>query len=172
MVWNSSGFQSAVEGALSELVGLRLSASTSVTDGRWFYFGDFAPKTDCENYLVLMLDSAWRIEVDQRVVVGACDYGCPGSELNPLQDLQTQLLDRFFGSTVDDYHLPVGRERIVRTFEVDVYGGFVMTFDDETRLRVFPCGAELQWMILRPDRQGSFMVGDCGYADTRLADPV
>src|SRR5258708_1297986 len=104
-----SGNIAKIEETLKELVGLQLFKSWNAFGTRMFYFAvpGFQKKAEDGDYRVT-LECPWRIEQDDRILVGSEDYGLRGErnldpEWNPTDmqsgHLQDQRLAEILGES-------------------------------------------------------------------------
>jgi hypothetical protein len=139
--------------ALSQIVGLPLTAAHRAADMRTFQFGTLRPvDRGSVGECALHLQCPWRLEGPEGIVTGRLDLWEPVEDNAPFDEnwnyeespnLQDARLERWLAE--HDGFL------VVRGVDADEFGGAVISFDRGFVLRIFPAGTRGEdWRLFRP----------------------
>lgn len=139
--------------ALSQIIGLPLTAARRAADMRTFQFGKLRPvDRGSVGDFALHVQCPWRIEAPREIVTGYLDLWEPVEENAPFEDnwdyekspnLQDARLDQWLAQ--NELSL------VVTTVDADEYGGAAISLGRDFVLRLFPAGTRgEQWRLFRP----------------------
>jgi hypothetical protein len=150
---NGSGTRPHLIAALSQLIGLPLTAARRAADMRTFQFGPLRPVGGGSvGDWALHVQCPWRIEGPDGIVTGRLDLWEPADE-NALVD---EKWDYETAPNLQDARLEwwlMGPEasRVVRGVDADAFGSAALRFDHDFVLRLFPAGTRSEdWRLFRP----------------------
>ena len=139
--------------ALSQIVGLPLTAVRRAADMRTFQFGNLRPvDRGSVGEFALHVQCPWRIEGPDGIVTGRLDLWEPVEENAPYDEnwdyekssnLQDARLERWLAECQGAL--------VVRRVDADEFGGAAISFDRGFVLRMFPAGTRGEdWRLFRP----------------------
>jgi hypothetical protein len=139
--------------ALSQIVGLPLTAARRAADMRTFQFGTLRPvDRGSVGDFVLHVQCPWRIEGPEGIVTGRLDLWEPRDDSAPFDehwhyDKSPNLQDAHLEHWLARNPVPL----IVREVDADDFGGAVITLDQGFVLRLFPAGTRGEdWRLFQP----------------------
>jgi hypothetical protein len=145
--------------ALSEIVGLPLTASRRAADMRTFQFGQLrAVDRSSVGDFALHLQCPWRIEGPDGLVTGRLDLWEPVEDNAPYDEnwnyekspnLQDALVKQWLAQN----------ELVVASVDADEFGGAAISFSQGFVLRLFPAGTRGEdWRWFQPNRGARHLV--------------
>ena len=139
--------------ALSQIVGLPLTAARRAADMRTFQFGTLRPvDRGSVGDFVLHVQCPWRIEGPEGIVTGRLDLWEPLDDNarfdeNWHYDKSPNLQDARLEDWLERNPVPL----IVKAVDADDFGGAVITLDQGFVLRLFPAGTRGEdWRLFQP----------------------
>jgi hypothetical protein len=165
---NRSSIRQQVMTALSQIVGLPLTAARRAADMRTFQFGALRPvKRGSVGDFALHVQCPWRIESPKGILTGRSDLWTPVEENAPFEEnwdyekspnLQDSRLGQWL--TQDDQSL------VVKNVDADEFGGAAISLGQGFVLRLFPAGTRSEaWRLFRPGIDGRHFVIRGGEVD-------
>jgi hypothetical protein len=139
--------------ALSQIVGLPLTAARRAADMQTFQFGPLRPvDRGSVGDFALHVQCPWRIEGPDGIVTGRLDLWEPVEENAPFNEnwsyeespnLQDARLERWLAECEGSL--------VVKSVDADEFGGASIRFDRGFVLRMFPAGTRGEdWRLFRP----------------------
>jgi hypothetical protein len=156
-----------IEQALSVLVGLPLWALGRAVDLVWFEFGGRrtvktwkGTKKEVGDY-ALHVQCAWRIKLNDRIVIGRGDIFCEPEESDePVPaDFDWQKSNRF-DRIAAELLQNESRQLMVRRVDAGDAGGVTVLLDDGYKLEIFPqdSGIGEYWRFFKPATEEPHLV--------------
>jgi hypothetical protein len=150
---NQRAMRQQVISALSQIVGLPLSAMRRAADMRTFQFGTLRPvDRGSVGEFALHVQSPWRIEGPDGIVTGRLDLWEPVEDDAPFDEnwnyekspnLQDARLEQWLAENEGAL--------VVKSVDADEFGGTVISFSQGFVLRIFPAGTRGEdWRLFRP----------------------
>jgi hypothetical protein len=147
--------------ALSQIIGLPLTAARRAADMRTFQFGDLRPvDRGSVGDFALHVQCPWRIEGPHGIVTGRLDLWEPVEDNAPFDanwdyekspNLQDARLERWLANNRVSL--------VIKTVEADEFGGAAISFDQGFVLRLFPAGTRGEdWRLFRPKTDAAHLV--------------
>ena len=150
-----------VNAALSQIIGLPLTAARRAADMRTFQFGKLrAVDRGSVGDFALHVQCPWRIEGPDGIVTGRLDLWEPVEENAPFDDnwncetspnLQDVRLQQWLAHN--------GVSLVVKSVDADQFGGAAINFGQGFVLRLFPAGTRGEdWRLFQPKSDTSHLV--------------
>jgi hypothetical protein len=150
---NRSPTRPQVIAALSQLMGLSLTAARRAADMRAFQFGDLRPvDRGSVGEFALHVQCPWRIEGKEGIVTGRSDLWEPVEDNTPYDEnwdyekspnLQDARVKRWLDRDASSF--------TVTSVDADEFGGAAISLGQDFVLRLFPAGTRgEQWRLFRP----------------------
>ncbi len=140
--------------ALTQLIGLSLSAARRAADMRTLQFGTLCPvDRGSVGDFALHIQCPWRIEGLDGIMTGRSDLWEP-VESGP--DIDREAWDYEKGPNLQDAQLEQllaqhGQSLVVREVDANDFGDATVAFDGGYVLRLFPAGTRSEdWRLFRP----------------------
>src|SRR5436309_4549873 len=139
---NRPSVQQQVLAALSQLVGLPLTAARRAADMRTFQFGTLRPaKRGSVGDFALHVQCPWRIEGPDGILTGRSDLWQPVAENAPFvedwdYDKSPNLQDSRMKQWLEQHDLSL----VVTDVDADAFGGAAISLSHGFVLRLFPAG--------------------------------
>jgi len=147
--------------ALSQIIGLPLTAVRRAADMRTFQFGTLrAVDRGSVGDFALHVQCPWRIEGPDGIVTGRLDLWEPVEDNAPIDknwdyDKSPNLQDARLEGWLSHNELPL----VVNRVESDEFGGASITFRQGFVLRLFPCGTRGEdWRLFKPKANAPHLV--------------
>jgi hypothetical protein len=129
--------------AFSLLTGTTLRACSRVFGTYTFFFESDSEPLNTRYELIL--ESMWRFESAERILVGLDDYDEPTSHAD-----MTEALKEIFGAFDRESFMSSSGNLVVESVAVDVFGGFSVCFPNHLKLSAFPAGrTSMEWILRR-----------------------
>ena len=166
---NQSSTRQLVIAALSQIIGLPLTAARRAADMRTLQFGTLRPiDRGSVGDFALHIQCPWRIEAPDGLVTGRLDLWEPvedgpgfdykGWHYDKSPNLQDFLFDQWLGRHA--------LSLVVESVDADEYGGASIFFAKGFVLRLFPAGTRGEdWRLFRPKTDGPHFVVCAGKAE-------
>lgn len=147
--------------ALSQIIGLPLTAARRAADMRMFQFGTLRPvDRGSIGDFALHVQCPWRIEGPEGIVTGRLDLW------EPLEDNAQfdENWDYEKGPNLQDARVDQWLTRhesrlVVKSVEADEFGGAAISLDQGFVLRLFPAGTRGEdWRLFRPQTDAPHFV--------------
>lgn len=156
-----SATRQRVIAALSQIIGLPLTAARRAADMRTFQFGTLRPvDRGSVGDFALHVQCPWRIEGPNGIVTGRLDLWEPLDDNAPFDEqwhydkslnLQDARLEQWLAKNTEPL--------VVKAVEADDFGGAVITLEQGFVLRVFPAGTRGEdWRLFRPKTEAPHLV--------------
>jgi hypothetical protein len=166
---NQSSTRQQVIAALSQIIGLPLTAARRATDMRTLQFGTLRPiDRGSVGDFALHIQCPWRIEGPDGIITGRLDLwepverGPEFDEENWGYDTSPNLQDYQF----DQWLARQGSSLVVEGVDADEFGGAAITFGQGFVLRLFPAGTRGEdWRLFRPKTDVPHFVVSGGIVD-------
>ena len=147
--------------ALSQIIGLPLTAARRAADMRTFQFGTLrAVDRGSVGDFALHVQCPWRIEGPNGIVTGRLDLWDPVEENAPFDEnwdyekspnLQDARLERWLARSE--------LSLVVKSVDADEFGGAAISFGQGFVLRLFPAGIRGEdWRLFQPKSDGPHLV--------------
>jgi hypothetical protein len=166
---NRQSTRQLVTAALSQIVGLPLTAARRAADMRTFQFGTLrSVERGSVGDFALHVQCPWRIEGPDGIVTGRLDLWEPVEDNAPFDEswdyetapnLQDARLERWLA----------GNETalVVKGVDADKFGGAAISLGQDFVLRLFPAGTRGEdWRLFRPKTGGPHFVIIGGTVDS------
>ncbi len=147
--------------ALSQIVGLPLTAARRAADMRTFQFGKLRPvDRGSVGDFALHVQCPWRIEGPKGIVTGRMDLWEPVEDNAPFDEnwdyeQSPNLQDARLEAWLAQNKLSL----VVKSVDADEFGGASVSFDHGFLLRLFPAGTRGEdWRLFQPTTDASHLV--------------
>jgi hypothetical protein len=129
--------------ALSQIVGLPLTAARRAADMRTFQFGKLRPvDRGSVGDFALHVQCPWRIESPHGTVTGRLDLWEPVQENTPFdENWDYEKSPNLQDAQLDQWLAQNELSLVVKAVEADEYGGAAISLGRDFVLRLFPAGA-------------------------------
>jgi hypothetical protein len=139
--------------ALSQIIGLPLTAARRAADMRTFEFGTLRPveRGSVGDY-ALHVQCPWRIEGPDGIVTGRLDLWEPVEDNAPFEDnWDYQKSPNLQDARLESWLARNKLSLVVKSVDADEFGGAVISLDKGFVLRLFPAGTRGEdWRLFRP----------------------
>lgn len=157
-----------VKAALSQIIGLPLTAARRAADMRTFQFGKLRPvDRGSIGDFALHVQCPWRIESPDGIITGRLDLWEPVKADDPFNENW----DYEKSPNLQDARLEAWLARnnlslVVKSVDADEFGGASISFDHGFSLRVFPAGTRGEdWRLFQPQTDASHFVVSGGVVE-------
>jgi hypothetical protein len=147
--------------ALSQIIGLPLTAARRAADMRTFQFGKLRPvERGSVGDFALHVQCPWRIEGPDGIVTGSLDLWEPVEDNAPFDDnwdyeKSPNLQDARLEPWLSNNKLSL----VVKSVDADEFGGAAISFDQGFVLRLFPARTRGEdWRLFQPKIDASHLV--------------
>jgi hypothetical protein len=146
--------RSRVMDALSQIIGLPLTASRRAADMRTFQFGTLRQvDRGSTGEFALHIQCPWRIDGPDGIVTGRLDLWEPAGDepKRNIEDWDYEKSPNLQDDRMERLLARRGSLMVVTSADADEFGGASITFDDAFVLRLFPAGTRGEdWRFFRP----------------------
>ena len=150
---NPPSTRQQVIAALSQIVGLPLTAARRAADMRTFQFGKLrSVGRGSTGDFALHVQCPWRIEAPQGIVTGRLDLWWPVQENAPFdENWDYEKSPNLQDAQLAQWLAQNGPSLVVKTVEADECGGAAISLGLDFVLRLFPAGTRGEdWRLLPP----------------------
>jgi hypothetical protein len=167
---NEATTRQQVIAALSQIIGLPLTAARRAADMQTFHFGALRPVDNGSvGEFALHVQCPWRIECPKGILTGRLDLWEPVEENAPYDEnwdyekspnLQDEKLDQLFGQSDGSI--------VVQHVDADEFGGAAIGLSQGFVLRIFPAGTRGEdWRLFQPKTDARHFVISDGKVEVR-----
>lgn len=155
--------------ALSQIVGLPLTAARRAADMRTFQFGTLRPvDRDSVGDFALHVQCPWRIEGPEGILTGRLDLWEPLDGNAPFdENWDYEKSPNVQDARMDHWLAQNPMPLTVRAVDADEFGGAAITLDQGFVLRLFPAGTRGEdWRLFRPKTDAPHLVVSGGIVES------